>query len=579
MRAAKRMCNIDATRSALRSPPKIFCGQAAPWPSLAAGCCLFMTLVLLGVSTPSCAASSGDIVSTYDKDGDGLLNAGEIEHLMVAVLKRPDERAACPNASSLLSSRDIDGDQKLDSTEMEGVSWDFLQCRPTRDAMMSAGEAIVTTSTGSYACAAEHHRDEHHEDEAYEREPADKSDGDEHAEEEVGHGDGHGDGRGGEHLDDSAVSLTFPGGIPVTWHCKPTEGHGEPEEEEDSVKNSVSERWGLAILASILISLISLVGVILLTCVTNFAQHSLHHASDYMSSLAVGAIISLIFTHLLPEAAEGDKDGRFAWRTGTAVLGGIMTGYLLKSLVRCVRTCMGIHSHECGVVCADLPVFTAPEKQGVKKAAPRQPASLPMGHPVLLEEDEGAKCVTHGGEDSLPAGTGQKMTAIEVQDKAGQEAPGPVGTMCHSHDDTHEHRPSLKHRMTMRMVSVKSVAFAILLGDLVCNLVDGLVIGVSFSRAGHLQTMTPRDLPTAYRCREHVRQALILELYLIFLRTNMVLWNLQLPICVFVLRVMPVPTCMYTHVCMFSFGGRGGWREGQRAGGREEGEESLVAIS
>eukprot|EP00899_Mesostigma_viride_P020641 jgi/Mesvir1/28579/Mv00994-RA.1 len=64
-----------------------------------------------------------------------------------------------------------------------------------------------------------------------------------------------------------------------------------------------------------------------------------------MGAASVGALIAFVFLHMLPEAAEGDADGRFAWRTGTSIMGGIMTAFLLESIVHAVRAVMGMPAH------------------------------------------------------------------------------------------------------------------------------------------------------------------------------------------------------------------------------------------
>eukprot|EP00899_Mesostigma_viride_P004095 jgi/Mesvir1/13687/Mv02121-RA.1 len=478
-----------------------------------ASCTRLMLFFLLAVNLLGGAweasGHNGPMFAHFDLDGDGLLNMMEAELFMASVVADPASLAACPNASSIVLARDGDGDLRLNAREVEGMSWDVLQCIHDAGAICSA-TATVSTSAGSYACAAEH--EEEHEEEEH---------ADEHEEEE--HADEHGHAE-----EETETMLTFPGPAATTWHCELAE---DEHEEAAPLNSSPAERWGLGILAAVVVSVISLVGIFLVS----FDMLSVPHLTDYMGALAVGAIIASVFLHMLPEAAVGDKDGRFAWRTGTSIMGGLMTAYLLESVVRTTRVVMGFQAHEHpGHECHDSAGasicnrdVTVPALVYAPSAEPIPGVGVPVTHPSLVKEIDDGPCCDHAPErlvmpPTMAVAAAAAVTAapVDLNVVAGDGAAVELKSACLAGDSSkfsrdgalqvaavaspatvvavqqpaaalghgHAHgglrragRPSLKRRVSQKFLSTESVVFVILLGDFVHNVVDGLVIGASFS--------------------------------------------------------------------------------------------------
>ncbi|GBG32478.1 Zinc transporter ZIP12 [Hondaea fermentalgiana] len=116
--------------------------------------------------------------------------------------------------------------------------------------------------------------------------------------------------------------------------CSEILDSSEPEEEchveveaSESTTTSTSTSaaiWGKAIGATLLSALSSLIGVVLIIGKKKTLNEAI---MNDVSALAIGFLLSTVFVHLLPEAAE---TAGFEWQTGTAFLGGVMTALFIQ---------------------------------------------------------------------------------------------------------------------------------------------------------------------------------------------------------------------------------------------------------
>ncbi len=99
-----------------------------------------------------------------------------------------------------------------------------------------------------------------------------------------------------------------------------------------------------ALLATIIVSLISLLGVAALS----FSEKTLKRFSFLLVSLAAGTLIGDVFIHLLPEAAIGAGDGLWLW-----VIAGIGLFFALEKIIHwrhCHVPTSEAHPHPLGLM-------------------------------------------------------------------------------------------------------------------------------------------------------------------------------------------------------------------------------------
>ncbi|CAN0339026.1 unnamed protein product, partial [Ascophyllum nodosum] len=108
--------------------------------------------------------------------------------------------------------------------------------------------------------------------------------------------------------------------------------HGN--EDEEGVSPATAAQWGNAIVASLVISLCSLAGIITVAsgCISN--KINISHAGIF----AAGALLAASLLHIIPESLEGlesdfDDLHEMGIAAGTAILGGISLGVVLHAFV------------------------------------------------------------------------------------------------------------------------------------------------------------------------------------------------------------------------------------------------------
>lgn len=89
--------------------------------------------------------------------------------------------------------------------------------------------------------------------------------------------------------------------------------------------------FGIALLSVVLVSVISLAGILLLSV----REERLHKMLIYLVSFSAGALLGDVFIHLVPELVEGSG---FALQTSLIVLGGIVFSFIIEKF---------IHWHHC----------------------------------------------------------------------------------------------------------------------------------------------------------------------------------------------------------------------------------------
>jgi ZIP Zinc transporter len=78
----------------------------------------------------------------------------------------------------------------------------------------------------------------------------------------------------------------------------------EAAAEPQSVLTS-SQRWGLTFLATLAVSLIALVGILLAVLLTSLPELTMHNCISYANAFAVGALLTVSLVHLIPEGLAG----------------------------------------------------------------------------------------------------------------------------------------------------------------------------------------------------------------------------------------------------------------------------------
>ncbi|DBA05323.1 TPA: hypothetical protein N0F65_007485 [Lagenidium giganteum] len=111
----------------------------------------------------------------------------------------------------------------------------------------------------------------------------------------------------------------------------------EDEEEEAKTKSSNKQNWSSPILASLVISLTSLVGVFILS----FDKSRVEVIIEYMTSFAAGCLLGVVVFHLYPEGTEYLTDiGE--WVMGACVLGGIAFSMAIEQGVHMILAAFGV---------------------------------------------------------------------------------------------------------------------------------------------------------------------------------------------------------------------------------------------
>ena len=112
--------------------------------------------------------------------------------------------------------------------------------------------------------------------------------------------------------------------------------HGEPvqasfQEPAPSEINRVAysaEVWTTALGATLLVCVISLVGVLLLLCGFRKGSDFIEEYEGEIMALVFGVLLAVVLIHLLPEASE--LYGPFDWEFGVIVLASILAAFLVK---------------------------------------------------------------------------------------------------------------------------------------------------------------------------------------------------------------------------------------------------------
>ncbi|KAF1332944.1 Zinc-iron permease, partial [Globisporangium splendens] len=117
------------------------------------------------------------------------------------------------------------------------------------------------------------------------------------------------------------------------------ECHAGCDEEEES--DTKSDSWLGPIVASLVISLTSFVGVIILS----FSKSRIESIVEYMTSFAAGCLLGVVVFHLYPEGSEylGDVG---EWVMGVWVLGGIAFSMAVESGVHMLLSSFGADHHD-----------------------------------------------------------------------------------------------------------------------------------------------------------------------------------------------------------------------------------------
>jgi zinc transporter ZupT len=110
----------------------------------------------------------------------------------------------------------------------------------------------------------------------------------------------------------------------------------EPEPNDDD-ENAKLTNWGPPVFASLVITLTSLVGVILLSLGRSKAEEIIR----YMSSFAAGCLLSVCVFHLYPEGSEY-LEGEAEWIVGYCVLGGVTFALIVEQGLHILLAAHGV---------------------------------------------------------------------------------------------------------------------------------------------------------------------------------------------------------------------------------------------
>uniref|UniRef100_K3WD58 Uncharacterized protein n=1 Tax=Globisporangium ultimum (strain ATCC 200006 / CBS 805.95 / DAOM BR144) TaxID=431595 RepID=K3WD58_GLOUD len=218
-------------------------------------------------------------------------------------------------------------------------------------------------------------------------------------------------------------------------------GCDNEEEESDSKSGS----WVGPIVASLVISLTSFVGVIILS----FGKSRIESIVEYMTSFAAGCLLGVVVFHLYPEGSEylGDVG---EWVMGVWVLGGIAFSMAVESGVHMLLSSFGAdhHDHAHGGHAHEGHAYG--------------------GH---LHGEDAEKGLTHSSLQQPRAAEGNYVSHPLTPDAH------------HSHNDD----PKLNHQsLTFSETYIKSlwfvepVAWITAIGDFFHAFTDGVVLAVAF---------------------------------------------------------------------------------------------------
>jgi zinc and cadmium transporter len=84
--------------------------------------------------------------------------------------------------------------------------------------------------------------------------------------------------------------------------------------------------WIYSLLSVLLISLVSLIGIVTLSLKVSFLKKIV----IFLVSLAAGALLGDVFLHLLPELIE---HGHFGIHTGLIILGAIVFAFIMEKIL------------------------------------------------------------------------------------------------------------------------------------------------------------------------------------------------------------------------------------------------------